>query len=132
MEIQTQTYNIHSTIRAISDSFESTFSSGDLNKITDFYTKNGMLLPSGTDFIKGKQDIKEYWRSAMNIGIKFIKIDIIEIEQHGNTAIEMSNYTLFGSDKKVFDAGKGLVIWKNKDDSWKMHRDIWNSSLEQQ
>ena len=121
---------IHSTIRAISDSFESTFSIGDINKIAEFYNENGMLLPSGFDFVIGKQDIKEFWKSAIDMGIKYIKIDIIEIEQHDDTAIEMSNYTLSGSDKQVLDTGKGIVIWKNTGNTWKMHRDIWNSSLD--
>ena len=127
-----QISDIHSNIRAISDSFESTFSIGDVTKISGFYTENGMLLPSGFDFVKGKQEIKEFWQSAIDMGIKYIKIDIIELEQHDDTAIEMSNYTLSGSDKQVIDAGKGIVIWKNTGDAWKMHRDIWNSSLEQQ
>ncbi len=128
----TQTLEIHSTIRAITDEFESTFSTGDVTKIADFYNENGMLLPSGFDFIKGKQDIKAFWQSAIDMGIKHIKIDVIEIEQHDDTAIEMSNYTLSGFDNEVIDAGKGIVIWKNKDGNWKMYRDIWTSSLKQQ
>lgn len=128
----TQTPDIYSTIRAISDTFESTFAIGDITRIAEFYTENGMLLPAGFDFVRGKQDIKEFWQSAVNAGIKYIKIDILEVEQHDDTAIEMSNYTLSNSDKQVIDAGKGIVIWKKTGDAWKMHRDIWNSSLEQQ
>ena len=127
-----QTSEIYSTIRATTDKFESTFSIGDVTKIADFYSENGMLLPSGFDFIKGKQDIKEFWQSAIDMGIKHIKIDVIEIEQHDDTAIEMSNYTLSGSDNQVIDSGKGIVIWKNIEGNWKMHRDIWTSSLDQQ
>jgi ketosteroid isomerase-like protein len=130
--MNTQRSEIFSTIRELSDSFESTFAIGDVNKIAEFYTEKGMLLPSGFDFVKGSKDIKEFWQSAIDMGIKYIKIDIIEIEQHDDTAIEMSNYTLSGSDKKVIDAGKGIVIWKKTGDAWKMHRDIWTSSLEQE
>lgn len=128
----TLTSDIHSTIRVITDSFESAFSIGDLTKIVEFYTENGMLLPAGFDFVKGRQDIEEFWQSAIDMGVKYIKIDIIEIEQHDDTAIEMSSYTLSSSDKQVIDAGKGIVIWKNNGVAWKMHRDIWTSSLEQQ
>ena len=128
----TKTLDIHSTIRAITDSFESTFSIGDVTKIAGYYTENGMLLPTGFDFVRGKQDIKEFWQSAIDMGIKYIKIDIIEVEHHDDTAIEMSSYTLSGSERQVIDAGKGIVIWKKTNNAWKMHRDIWNSSLEQQ
>ena len=127
----TQTLDIHSTIRALTDNFESTFLIGDVTKIAEFYTDSAMLLPAGFDFVRSKQDIKEFWQSAIDMGIKYIKIDIIEVEQHNDTAIEMSNYTLSDSDKQVIDAGKGIVTWKNTGDAWKMHRDIWNSSLEQ-
>ena len=130
--MKTQKSDIYSTIRALSDNFESTFSIGDLSKIAEFYTENGLLLPAGFDFVKGRQDIKEFWKSAIDMGIKYIKIDIIEVERHDHTAIEMSNYILSGSDKEVIDAGKGIVIWKNTGNAWKMHRDIWTSSLEQQ
>ena len=126
----TKTLDIHSTIRALTDNFEATFSIGDVTKIAGFYTENGMLLPSGFDFVRGKQDIKEFWQSAIDMGIKYIKIGIIEVEHHDDTTIEMSNYTLSGSDRQVIDAGKGIVIWKKTNNAWKMHRDIWNSSLE--
>jgi hypothetical protein len=29
----------------------------------------------------------------------------------------------------VLDNGKYVVIWKQKGDRWKLHPDIWNSSL---
>lgn len=128
----TPTSDIYNTIRILSDNFEATFSLSDLTKLAEFYTQNGMLLPTGFDFVKGKQNIKEFWQSAIDIGIDHIKIDIIEIEQQNDTAIEMSNYTLSDSDNQVIDAGKGIVIWKNNGDVWKMHLDIWNSSIEQQ
>jgi uncharacterized protein (TIGR02246 family) len=128
----TQTSDIHSTIRALTDNFESTFSIGDVTRIARCYTENGMLLPAGSDFVRGREVIREFWQSAIDMGIKHIKIDILEIEQHDDTAIEMSNYILSDSDEKVIDAGKGIVIWKKMGDDWMMHRDIWNSSLEQQ
>ena len=69
---------------------------------------------------------------AINMGVKSIKLDIIEVEQHGDTAIEMSRYTLRSADGQVIDQGKGVVIWKYVDGAWRMHRDIWNSSIAQQ
>lgn len=127
-----QTSYIHTTIKALAANFESTFESGDAAKIAEFYTENGMLLPAGSDFVTGRQAIKEYWQAAIDMGIKSMKLDIIEIEKHDDTAIEMSKYTLSSADDQVIDSGKGIVIWKNKGGAWKLHRDIWNSSLGQQ
>jgi len=35
------------------------------------------------------------------------------------------------SDGETLDRGKFLVVWKSVDGSWKLHRDIWNSSESQ-
>ena len=128
----TQTMNIHEEIRTADDSFESIFGRGDAAGMADLYTDNGMLLPTGSDFVKGKQAIQAFWQGAMDMGIKNAKLDIVEGEQHGDTAIEMGQYTLSSADDQVMDAGKYVVIWKHEDDTWKLHRDIWNSSLAQQ
>ena len=130
--MSTKTSEIHSTISSLSKNFESTFAQGDIAGIADFYTENGMLLPAGSDFVQGKQNIKDYWQIAIDMGIKDIKLEILEVEQHDNTAIEMSKYTLYSSDNQEIDHGKGIVIWKYENSVWKLHRDIWNSSVVQQ
>ena len=128
----TQTTDIHATIRAADDSFESTFARGDAAGMADLYTEGGMLLPTGSDFVKGKQAIGAFWQGAMDMGIKNAKLDIIEVEQHGDTAIEVGQYTLSSADDQVLDTGKYVVIWKHEDGTWKLHRDIWNSSVAKQ
>lgn len=130
--MSTKTSEIHSTISSLDKNFESTFARGDAADIADFYTENGILLPAGSDFVRGKQDIKEYWQMAIDMGIKNIKLEIMEVEQHDDTAIEMSKYTLSSADDQVIDQGKGIVIWKYENSAWKLHRDIWNSSIAQQ
>ena len=124
--------DLHAAIRTADDSFESTFGQGDAAGMADLYTDNGMLLPTGSDFVKGKQAIAAFWQGAMDMGIKNAKLDTVEVEQHGDTAIQVGQYTLSSADDQVMDAGKYVVIWKHEDGTWKMHRDIWNSSLAQQ
>jgi len=128
----TQTSDIHLDINTLLEKFESTFALGDAAEIANFYTDNGMLLPTGSDFVQGKRDIEAFWQVAIDMGIKNVKIDIVEVEQHGDTAIEVSKYTLSGTDDQVIDQGKGIVIWKYAGGAWKLHRDIWNSSILQQ
>jgi len=123
---------IHSAIRAADDRLESTFGRGDAAGMAELYTATGELLPTGSDFVKGKQAIQAFWQGAMDMGIKNAKLDILEVEQHGNTAVEVGQYTLSGADDQVMDKGKYIVIWKQEDGTWKMHYDIWNSSLAQQ
>jgi ketosteroid isomerase-like protein len=65
----------------------------------------------------------------MDMGIKTARLETVETEGHGDTAIEIGKYSLRGEAGKVFDNGKYVVIWKQEGDQWKLHRDIWNSSL---
>jgi uncharacterized protein (TIGR02246 family) len=130
--MMTQATDIHAAIRAADDRFESTFEEGNAAGMANLYTDNGMLLPTGSDFVKGKEAIEAFWQRAMDIGVKNAKLDIVEIEKHGDTAIEVGQYMLSSADDKVMDQGKYVVIWKHEDGAWKLHRDIWNSSLAQQ
>ena len=125
----TQTMNIHAVIRTAADNLESNFGRGDAAGMADFYSADGMLLPTGSDFVKGKQAIEAFWQGAMDMGIKNVKLDIVEVEQHDDTAIDMGKYTLSNADDQVMDTGKYVVIWKHEGGTWKLHRDIWNSSL---
>ena len=126
----TPSTNIDTDIRTLAEQFESVFKQGDAARVAEFYSDNGMLLPAGVDFVQGRPAIKTYWQQAMDMGIKNVKLDLIELEQHGNTAIEISKYTLSDVNDQIVDQGKGIVIWKNEAGLWKMHRDIWNSSIE--
>jgi len=130
--MSTKTSEIHAIIGTLAKNFESTFARGDAADIADFYTENGMLLPAGSDFVRGKQDIKDFWQVAIDMGIKSINLDILEVEQHADTAIEMSKYTLYNADNQEIDQGKGIVVWKYENSAWKLHRDIWNSNIVQQ
>jgi ketosteroid isomerase-like protein len=53
----------------------------------------------------------------------------VEVEGLGDTAIEIGELTLYGAEAQVLDKGKYMVIWKRQDGKWKLHRDIFNSSM---
>ena len=124
-----QTTDIHTAIRTLAENFAAVFGRGDAAGVAGFYSDNGMLLPSGVDFVQGKRDIEAFWREAMDMGIRNAKIDVLDLEQHGDTIIELGKYTLSDADHQVMDHGKGIVIWKYQEGGWKMHRDIWTSSM---
>lgn len=124
----TQMIDMHSILRSANDNFESAFAQGNSARLADFYTDNAMLLPTEADFVKGKKAIGDFWQGAMDMGVKGIKLEILEVEQHGDSAIDIGMYTLYGKDDQILDKGKYLVVWKNEGGNWKLDRDMWNSS----
>ena len=124
----TQTLDIVSDIRMADDVFEKMYRQGDVDSLADLYTENATLLPTGSDFVKGKKAIRDFWQGVMNMGIKEIKLDITEAEQNGDIAFEVGEYKLKAGDGKLIDQGKYVVVWKQENGEWKLHRDIWNTS----
>ena len=62
-------------------------------------------------------------------GVKGVSLVTVEVEGHGDTAHEIGTFELRGADAKVLDHGKYVVIWKKNGSSWKLHRDIWTTSV---
>ena len=125
----TNSTDVHDAIVAADETFMTTFSRGDAAGIAALYTENGQFLPPNSDFVTGKQAIQATFQAFMDMGIKAIKLEAIEVEGYGDTASEVGRYTLQDQSGQVLDQGKFIVIWKQEGGQWKLHRDIINSSM---
>ena len=123
------TQSIRDAIAANDENFAAAFNRGDAAGVAAFYTEDGQLLPPNSDLVQGRQAVQAFWQGVMDMGIKGIKIECGEVEDHGDTAIEASTYELQDGEGQTLDAGKFIVIWKREDGQWELHRDIFNSSL---
>jgi uncharacterized protein (TIGR02246 family) len=119
---------VREAIRAADDQFVAAFNRGDAAGVAALYTEQGQLLPPNADFVIGREAIQAFWQGAMDMGIASAKIEILEVEEHGDTAIEVSTFALYAQGGQELDAGKFIVIWKRVGGEWKLHRDIFNSS----
>ncbi|MBN1138045.1 MAG: SgcJ/EcaC family oxidoreductase [Anaerolineae bacterium] len=120
--------DVREAIAAANETFMATFRAGDAAGLAALYTASGQLLPPNAGFMVGREAIQAFWQGAMDMGIATAKIETREVEGHGDTAIEVSTYTLHAQDGTELDAGKFIVIWKRVEGEWKLHRDIFNSS----
>ena len=116
-------------IAAINQKLVTALARGDARAMAALYTANGQLLPTHSDFVTGSQAIQGFWQAVIDMGIKEATLETLELESHGETAHEVGKYTLRGSAGQMLDQGKYVVIWKRDSGQWKLHRDIWNSSL---
>jgi uncharacterized protein (TIGR02246 family) len=109
--------------------FEQKFASGDARGIASLYTMDGSVLPPGAPTQQGTEAIAAFWKMAMDMGIKAAQLETVQLEAEGDTAIEIGRYTLSGASGKHIDEGKYLVVWKKQSGQWRLHKDIWNTSL---
>jgi uncharacterized protein (TIGR02246 family) len=116
-------------IAAANDKFMAAFGDQDAAALAALYTEKGQVLPPNSDFVKGQEAIQGFWQAVMDMGIRRAELETVEVEDHGKTATEVSKYTLYAEGDAVADKGKYIIVWKKKEGAWKLHRDIFNSSL---
>ena len=116
------------SIASANQAFMAAFGDGDATGMAALYTAEGQLAPPNSEVIAGTEGIAGFWQAVMDMGLKSAKLETIELEEYGDTAVEQGRYQLADAEGNVADHGKYIVIWKRDGDDWKLHRDIWNTS----
>ena len=124
----TTSSDVRSRIESANREFMAAFKRGDAAAIATLYTDQGQLLPANSDFVRGTQAIRTFWQGVLDMGLQDAILETIEVEAHGDTAIEVGCYRLLAAGEKVADNGKYIIVWKNEGGNWKLHRDIWTTS----
>ncbi|WP_083851080.1 YybH family protein [Halogranum rubrum] len=123
------TSGLQHEIEAVDRAFETYFSQHDAEGMAGLYTQDGQLLPPGSEVVSGRADIAAFWQGAFDMGLANAELETVEVEDHGVTTIEVGRFTLGDADGQTVDHGTFIVIWKQVDGEWKLHRDIWNSNI---
>jgi ketosteroid isomerase-like protein len=115
-------------IRHTNRVFEEIVAKRDFDALNRVYTQDARILPPGAEMIAGRENIKNFWRSAVDgMGVSAVKLETVEFNSAGDTGFEI------GRGKLEFASGvapvevKYVVVWKREDDAWKWHVDIWNT-----
>ena len=119
-------------IKRANQHFEKKFASGDAVGIASLYTQDGMLLPPGAPVQQGRDAISGFWKMVMELGIKTARLSTKNVDELGETAVEVGEYELGGQDGKMIDRGKYIVVWKKEKGNWRLDKDIWNTSQSNQ
>jgi len=115
-------------ISKTNEAFMSALTNGDAAGVAAQYTDDAQLLPPNADLVTGKQEIQNAMQGFIDSGVTSLTLESTEIEGIGNKAYEVGKYTLTVGEQ-VVDNGKYIVIWKKDGEQWKLHRDIFNSSM---
>jgi len=128
MSCTTQPIDVSDEIVEANKAFSEAFNTGGIDAMAQLYTENGKLLPTNSEIIQGRENIKTFWSGAGEMGVEKVKLETTSAEGYGNTAIEEGKYTLYTEGDMVIDEGKYIVIWKKVDGQWLLDKDIWNTS----
>ena len=125
--------HIRKTIEDANRKFGDAVRQGDGAAIGALYTEEATILPPNGEMIKGKPAITAFWTGGLQAGIKEAVLTTAEVLVLGDFALEIGKYALKiqpAGQAVVADTGKYVVLWKKQPDGvWKLHVDIWNTSL---
>lgn len=109
--------------------FSALVAKGDAAGLAAMYATDGQVLPPNSDIVSGAPAIQALWQGVIDSGIKGAKFTVLDVTERGDLASETGKYEMSGADGKVLDHGKYVVVWKREGGRWKLHRDIFNTSL---
>lgn len=113
--------------------FSEAFNRGDVAALAVMYDTGGVVLAPNAPPMHGRQNIEALWAGARQQGFKTLNLIVDTVEPIGNHAIELGRYTLViqpPGQAETTDRGKYMVLWKRQPDgSWKLYRDMFNTSM---
>ena len=118
--------DVSAAIQQANDKWGKFFSDNDAAGVASLYTADARLLPPNHPVVTGKENIKAFWESLMQEGIR-ADVTTITALANGSTAVEEGMVKIYAGDAMV-DEVKYIVIWKKVKGEWMIHQDIWNSS----
>ena len=117
------------TIQKLNEQFTQAFNKGDAAAIAAMYTDDAVVLPPGSDMVKGKTAIQAFWKkSAEELGD--MRLTTVDVKPLGNNAArEIGTFTLKTKAQPPQDVpGKYVVVWHKVRREWKLGTDIWNTN----
>lgn len=116
-------------IEAANAQLSAAVSKGDSKAVAALYTPNAQLLPEGSDPVKGTAAIQKFMQGALDSGVAALNLKTLEVYGHGSTASEVGEYEMHDKSGNAIDHGKYVVIWRRSGGQWKLHRDIFTTSV---
>ncbi len=114
--------------------YMSAYRVNDVDAIIQLYTPDTTLIAPNAGPSRGIDNVRAGLAEELALGDGRLDLHTLEMTRMSDDmAYEFGEYTLdidLPDGESMHDEGNMVVIWKRGDDSvWRLHVDIWNSSL---
>lgn len=114
-------------ITASNKVFGASWASADSTAFAGCYTSDACINPPNLPRMCGTAGITAFFNGGVQMGIKNIILNTEEVFGGKDAVVETGTYEMLVADNVSVDKGKFMVMWKEENGKWKMHRDVWNS-----
>ena len=121
--------SVKAQITASNAKFGGCFANGDSTGFISCYTSDACINPSNMPRMCGAAAITAFFNGGSKMGIHNLKLTTEEVMGGQDAVAETGKYEMQDAKGNVMDKGKYIVVWKEENGKWKMHRDEWNSDM---
>ena len=114
-------------IAASNKVFGACFATGDSVAFANCYTSDGCIYNANMPKVCGTAGIQSFLNIGYNSGLRNVVLTTDEVMGGKEAVVETGKYEVFVANNVSVEKGKFVVVWKEENGKWKMHRDIWNS-----
>jgi ketosteroid isomerase-like protein len=100
-------------IQKAKEQYIAAFNKGDASKVAEMYTETAYLMPPGSPTVTGRAAIQKYWDAGIKAGVKNLALTPGKIDQFGEVAREIGNYSLETKDGTKLE-GNGWAFGSRK------------------
>jgi ketosteroid isomerase-like protein len=108
---------------------------GDAVAAAGVYAERAVLVPPSGEAIRGRKAIESFWRSGIEIGVRAVELDALELGDAGRLTYEVGRYRMLlrpADDEPRFERGAYVVLYKQEPDgSWLRAIDMFNATSSQ-
>ncbi len=101
---------------------------GDPAFFDQAYTREAWVMPAGVPKITGMGNIIAYFKAPADASPYSVNVQAQEIFGNADNVVETGQYALLDSAGVQFETGKFVVVWRQEDGRWKIHREIWTAN----
>ena len=121
--------DLKETITAADAAWAAAYAKGDAKAVAAIYSADGQILAEGSDPVKGTAALTKFIQGVLDEGVSSIALTTLEVVGQGRYATNVGSYVMKDKAGKEIDHGKYMELWRLEKGVWKLHRDIFNSSV---
>jgi ketosteroid isomerase-like protein len=103
---------------------------GDAAAAAGVYAERAVLVPPSGEAIRGRKAIESFWRSGIEIGVRAVELEALELGDAGRLTYEVGRYRMLlrpADNEPRFERGAYVVLYKQEPDgSWLRAVDTFN------
>jgi uncharacterized protein (TIGR02246 family) len=123
--------DVESTIRGLTQDYNTAFNTGNYDQVAILFASDGILMPPNREAAHGPQAVERVLRQLGELGFQDLRLETSRVDYSSDMAIETGRYTVAVRQENgttIVDRGKFIHAWRRLG-AWLLVADSWNSDL---